>query len=235
MINWHASLVEHSLSKVLCTGVRLDDNWVTLKASCVEGRAIAKSRDKYRIAIGYLALDSTNRESKLRSINRVTIHPEYNRKNKRKYDIALIQLTPLRTQKGKYDDAPCIMSQPDLTKAINEFKIGTITSSPTEANAWLNRIDVSANKIKLAPVLCSSGQYVCSRFVNINKTTHNIDNAPIYVRYGIRDIDWGLAGLTTRKWRRTKSGRSVIHKHIPLYAYINWFDYVMGKEEKYFV
>ena len=220
---------------MLCTGVRLDGDWITLKASCIEGRAISKSKHRYRVAIGYLAESHLKSDVRLREIRQIVIHPEYKRKGKSKYDLALIQLTPMQKPTIKYDDSPCIMSHQDLKKAIKAFKTGFITSSPIRANEEFNWIDVVAAKIKLAPTLCSSEQYICSKFTQLNRTAYNIDNAPIYVRYGIRDIDWGLAGLTTLKWRTTKSGHTVIHKHTPLYAYINWFDYVMRKNDNHYV
>lgn len=235
LVNWHVSVIKQGVERVLCTGVRLDDNWVTVRASCVGGDITVRSRHAYRVAIGYLARDSTKKKAGLRNVRRIVVHPEYKGEKNSKYNIALIQLTPVPELTMKYGNAPCIMSQPDLTQAIKSFKIGMITTSPVRANAELNWIDVKATKIRIAPKLCSSSRYICSRFLSINRTTHNTENAPIYVRYGIRDVDWGLAGLTTSKWRVTKAGKSIVHRHMPLYSYINWFEYIMSKDEKYLV
>lgn len=230
LVNWHTSVIKEGVQKVLCTGVHLDDNWVTVRASCTE-KINGKSEQAYRVAIGYLAENPEKREVRLRRIRRIIKHPEFKGERGSKYNIALIQLTGVPATDNEHH--PCIMSQQDLKQAIKTFRIGMATISPVRANTWMNWIDVAATKIKLAPRLCSSNKYICSRLGGINSTSHNIENAPIYVRYGIRDVDWGLAGLTTLKWRKTKSGRSVVHKHLPLYSYINWFEHVMGKDEKY--
>ena len=214
-------------TETVCTGVRLDEKWVTLRASCIQGKTIQKSQHKYKVAIGHLDGDVGEQ---LRSISKVVIHPEFERRNKRRYDIALIKLAGAPEAAEQYSSFPCIVSEIDLTRTIKEFKVGMITYGG-RGEEWL---DVTSKKIKLAPKLCSSGKYICSRFVKKSPSTQTIRDAPIYVRLGIRDTDWGLAGLTTAEWRRTRSGNSIIHKHTPLYSYINWFDYVMGKEDKFY-
>lgn len=226
LLNWHASLIEETTMKIVCTGVKIEQDWAVLAASCTLGEVDSKSWHKYKIIIGSFTRNKAIVRNQLRDILQVHIHPEYDGKYDSTSDIAAIQLLPSTSNRENVAESLCIMSHNDLTDSIQAFRNGLMSASMKAAT---RRASVGVHRVKVASKLCSSGQFMCSRLVNTNSSQYNLHHSPVYVRYGISDTDWGLAGLTTIKSRKTRLGGSIIHRHIPLYAHVSWLEHVMGR------
>lgn len=232
LVNWHVSIIKESTKEIVCTGVRLDENWIIVTASCIVGKIDSKSWNEYKAIVGYLLVKPYTNEARVRTMRKLIIHPQYKGEKSGRYDVGLVELTALNKPAMVYADSPCIMSRGDLLKSLKEFKIGTITTSIKSKDLWPRPVSITPRKTRLAPKFCTSGWYICSRPINTETSAYHIEQAPVYVRYGISDTDWGLAGLTTAKWRRTKSGKSRVRKHIPLYVHVDWFEHIMREENR---
>lgn len=232
--------MNESDKEVLCTGARLDTDWFILSASCLVDRLDSKSLHTYLAVIGSNSFNSNKSKAnnaRVRSMQKVTIHPEFEGRAGTRYDIALVQLTPqLGSMPQLYNESPCIMSKGDLEQSIATFKVGRLTSSKSRTDdTEYAQIKIEHMRNRLAPKLCSSGNYMCSRFKQKQDelSNYNLIGAPIYVRHGIGDSDWALSALNTHKSRTSKKGGSIIHKHLPLYAHVNWFQHVMEQEARW--
>ena len=201
-----------------------------MSASCLEKMINAKDITAYAATIGSVKVTQTDDRKRLREIKKIYIHPEY-RKAWRVNDIALVLMVELPQEYRYYSMSPCIMGKGDLELAIRVFRKGRVTISMSNETSL--RVETKVNKV--AAQLCTDGKYMCSRLLRVNEEDFNLRGAPVYVRYGIRESDWGLAALNTGKMRLTKSGRSIVRKHLPLYAYVNWFEHVIEQEARWLV
>ena len=230
LVSWHVSVVSLTTREVLCSGARLDTDWFILPASCAVEKLNSKLFHTYRAVIGTTDLNYQAGDARVRTMQKLTIHPEFTGKASTRYDIALVQLNPLQSISQLYSESPCIMSKGDLERSIATFKIGRLTATQARST---NSVKVSLRRNKLAPKLCSSGTYMCSRLKNTEELNYNLLGAPIYIRHGIGDSDWALSALNTAKSRLSKSGKSLVRKHLPLYAHVNWFQHVMEQEARW--
>lgn len=233
-MNWHANIVDPSTKTVVCSGVRLNENWITVTASCLTDALSIKSKTsrKYKVIIGNLVGEIKPTDPRVRYMQTTYTHPQYNDNKTSMYDMALVRLTVLPHPSPIYRESPCIMTHGDLENSINMFRIGMVTVSEKTNPSDKQWVSIVPKRAKLSPKLCSSGQYLCSRLRNTDSSKYIIVNAPTYTRYGISDADWGLSALTTSKWRISKSGKTIVRKHIPLYRYVNWYEYVMQQYER---
>lgn len=227
--SWHVSILRNGSDDILCTGTRLDDDWLVTSASCLETNVDNKNLNFYTAVIGSSKLFGKSKNTeRLREIRRTYTHPEYRRAGARN-DIALVLMTSLSYEYRIYAENPCILSKSDLESSLNTFRIGRLTVSKRNYTS----VDINVKRNKLAGSLCSSGRYICSRFNKVSSDMYNIPGAPVYVRYGVRESDWALAGLNTDRIRLTKSGKSLIRKHLPMYAYVNWFEHIIEQEARW--
>jgi len=221
MTTWHASLVSHS-GEILCTGARLTRDWVVFSATCLK-RLTSSNIANHSVIIGSTNDIKQTRSRRHRAVHRYINHPEYSEPDSL-HDVGLVHLAPYRGFSRLYMDDACIMPRSDLLMSIADFYKGKVTMSKIAAD---NFIEVTMKNAKLKSTLCGSDKYVCSRIINAEPEEYNLLSTPLYIRYGIGDSDWGLAGLTTNLQRTSKSGLSIIRKQLPLYAYVNWFDYII--------
>ncbi|XP_017742703.1 PREDICTED: serine protease 40 [Rhinopithecus bieti] len=84
---WQASLLY--LGRHICGAALIDSNWVASAAHCFQR---STNPSDYRILLGYNQLNHPTEHSRQMTVNRITVHADYNKWHRMGSDITLLQL-----------------------------------------------------------------------------------------------------------------------------------------------